>query len=56
MVLLLSADLDVLGQTQETEDYLRLLISPPQGHPPIPASAYNVGAQLLAFASAANAS
>jgi DNA-binding CsgD family transcriptional regulator len=48
VVLLLSADLNVVGQTQETEDYLRLLVSPPQGHPPIPASAYNVGAQLLA--------
>lgn len=48
VVLLLSAELDVVGQTQETEDYLRLLISAPQGHPPVPASAYNVGAQLLA--------
>ncbi|HEY1484759.1 MAG TPA: helix-turn-helix transcriptional regulator [Micromonosporaceae bacterium] len=49
IVLLLSAELQVIGQTQETEEYLRQLIAPPAGHPPIPASAYNVGAQLLAM-------
>ena len=48
VVLLLSPDLEVLGQTPETQDYLRALVPPPQGHAPIPASAYNVAAQLLA--------
>lgn len=48
VVLLLSPDLAVLGQTPETEGYLRTLIPPAQGRAPIPASAYNVGAQLLA--------
>lgn len=48
VVLLLSPDLTVLGQTPETEGYLRMLIPPAHGRAPIPASAYNVGAQLLA--------
>ncbi|MEY9842836.1 GAF domain-containing protein [Streptacidiphilus sp. EB103A] len=48
VVLLLSRDLEVLGQTPRTQEYLRILV--PSGHkdPPIPASAYNVAAQLLA--------
>jgi DNA-binding CsgD family transcriptional regulator len=49
VVLLLSADLTVLGQTPETEDFLRVLVPPSGGGTPIPASAYNVAAQLLAL-------
>jgi DNA-binding CsgD family transcriptional regulator len=48
VVLLLSADLDVQAQTAETEQQLRLLVPSPEQAAPIPASAYNVGAQLLA--------
>jgi DNA-binding CsgD family transcriptional regulator len=48
VVLLLSADLDVQAQTAETEQRLRLLVPSPERAAPIPASAYNVGAQLLA--------
>jgi DNA-binding CsgD family transcriptional regulator len=48
VVLLLSGDLDVVGRTPQTHDYLRVLVPPTQGRPPIPASAYNVAAQLLA--------
>jgi DNA-binding CsgD family transcriptional regulator len=48
LVLLLSSELDVLSQTPETHDYLRVLVPPAQDRPPIPASAYNVAAQLLA--------
>lgn len=47
-MLLLSPDLEVLRQTPQTEDYLRILVPPAAGRPPIPASAYNVAAQLLA--------
>jgi DNA-binding CsgD family transcriptional regulator len=48
MVLLLSPELDMLGQTPETHEYLRLLMPPSDGHAPVPAGAYNVAAQLLA--------
>ncbi|MGI9005387.1 MAG: response regulator transcription factor [Streptosporangiaceae bacterium] len=48
VVLLLSPDLDVLRQTPQTDQYLRLLVPPEGGLPPIPASCYNVAAQLLA--------
>lgn len=48
VVLLLSPELKVLGQTPETHEYLRVLVPPADGRAPIPASAYNVGAQLLA--------
>jgi len=48
VVLLLSEDLDVLGQTPETKEYLRVLLPPDDDGAPIPASAYNVAAQLLA--------
>ena len=48
VVLLLSAGLEVLAQTPETEQYLRVLVPPSEHGTPIPASAYNVGAQLLA--------
>jgi DNA-binding CsgD family transcriptional regulator len=48
VVLLLSASLDVLGQTAETQEYLRMLVPPDDDRPPVPASAYNVAAQLLA--------
>ena len=48
IVLLLSPDLQVRGQTTETLAYLRLLVPPDAGRLPIPAAAYNVAAQLLA--------
>jgi hypothetical protein len=48
VVLLLSAGLDVLAQTPETQEYLRMLVPPDDDRPPVPASAYNVAAQLLA--------
>jgi len=48
VVLLLSPQLQPLGQTPETHEYLRVLVPPADGRAPIPASAYNVGAQLLA--------
>jgi hypothetical protein len=51
VVLLLSDDLRVLGQTPETDVHLRALVPPSEGRDPIPASAYNVGAQLLAVES-----
>lgn len=47
VVLLLADDLRVRGQTPDTHDYLRVLV-PPDRDVPIPASAYNVAAQLLA--------
>jgi DNA-binding CsgD family transcriptional regulator len=47
-VLLLSPELEVKTQTAETETYLRALVPPDGDRRPIPAGAYNVGAQLLA--------
>ena len=47
-VLALSPELEVRAQTPETEAYLRQLVPPDAGRPPIPAGAYNVAAQLLA--------
>jgi DNA-binding CsgD family transcriptional regulator len=48
VVLLLSPQLQVRGQTPETADTLRALVPPTYDHAPIPASAYNVAAQLRA--------
>jgi DNA-binding CsgD family transcriptional regulator len=48
IVLVLSDQLEVRGQTPETEPYLRALVPPDGDRPPIPAGAYNVAAQLLA--------
>jgi DNA-binding CsgD family transcriptional regulator len=48
VVLLLSPDLDVLRQAPQTQEYLRVLVPPAAGQPPVPASAYNAAAQLLA--------
>ena len=48
VLLILSCRLDVLAQTPETQDYLRVLVPPDQDRSPIPANAYNVAAQLLA--------
>jgi DNA-binding CsgD family transcriptional regulator len=48
VVLLLSPDLEVRAQTPQTQQYLRTLVPPPPDRPPVPASAYNVAAQLLA--------
>lgn len=47
-MLLLSSNLEVRAQTPETQAYLRLLVPPEEGRSPVPATAYNVGAQLLA--------
>jgi DNA-binding CsgD family transcriptional regulator len=47
VVLVLSPALDVRAQTPETNEYLRLLLPPEADRQPIPAGAYNVGAQLL---------
>ncbi|MGI8646274.1 MAG: helix-turn-helix transcriptional regulator, partial [Nocardioides sp.] len=46
-VLVLSPDLVPRTQTAPTEIYLRALLPPEGGGPPIPAAAYNVAAQLL---------
>jgi DNA-binding NarL/FixJ family response regulator len=48
VMVLLSNDLVVQGQTPETQDYLRVLVPPDQDRAPIPAGAYNAAAQLLA--------
>jgi DNA-binding CsgD family transcriptional regulator len=49
VVLLLSAALDVRAQTPQTQRYLRILVPrDEQDQPPVPSSAYNVAAQLLA--------
>ncbi|CAN5868823.1 hypothetical protein BH23ACT2_BH23ACT2_11670 [soil metagenome] len=48
IVLVLSDQLEVRGQTLETERYLRALVPPDGDRPPVPAGAYNVAAQLLA--------
>jgi DNA-binding NarL/FixJ family response regulator len=48
VVLLLSPDLAVLSQTAETEAYLRTIVPTEEARRPVPATAYNVGAQLLA--------
>ena len=48
VVLLLSGGLEVRSQTPETQDYLRVLVPPAPGRPPVPAGAYNVAAQLVA--------
>lgn len=46
-VLFLSADLDVLGQTPETDAYLRALLPTDADRAPVPAGAFNVAAALL---------
>lgn len=51
VVLLLSPELEVTGQTPPTQEYLQTLIPPEHGGAPVPASAYNVAAQLLAVES-----
>lgn len=48
VMLVLSPDLDVRAQTPETGEYLRVLVPAGADQRPIPAGAYNVGAQLLA--------
>lgn len=48
-VLLLSGELDVVAQTGQAEQYLRMLVPPEGGRGPVPAGAYNVAAQLLAI-------
>lgn len=56
VVLLLSPQLEILGQTPETQKYLRLLVPTPDDRVPVPASAYNVAAQLLAREAGVDAS
>jgi len=48
VVLLLDDQLRILSQTAASDDWLRVLVPPAHGRPPIPASAYNVAAQLIA--------
>jgi DNA-binding CsgD family transcriptional regulator len=48
IVLVLSGELQVRAQTAETEQYLRTLVPPDGDRQPVPASAYNVAAQLIA--------
>lgn len=48
VVLVLSPQLEVRAQTAETDSYLRTLVPPDVGRPPVPSGAYNVAAQLLA--------
>jgi DNA-binding CsgD family transcriptional regulator len=47
-VLFLSPELEVRGQTPETDGYLRALLPPDVEGEPVPAGAYNVAAALLA--------
>jgi len=47
-VLFLSPELEVLGQTPETDGYLRTLLPTDADRRPIPAAAYNVGGALRA--------
>jgi DNA-binding CsgD family transcriptional regulator len=54
VVLLLDGELEVLGQTPPTSEYLRTLV-PTEGQP-VPAAAYNVAAQLLANEAGVDAS
>jgi DNA-binding NarL/FixJ family response regulator len=49
VVLVLSPQLEVQAQTPETDEYLRLLVPTEADRQPIPAGAYNVGAQLLSL-------
>jgi DNA-binding CsgD family transcriptional regulator len=46
--LVLSPALDVRAQTPQTQDWLAALVPPEAGRSAVPASAYNVAAQLLA--------
>ena len=48
VVLVLSCGLEVHSMTAQTQHYLRVLVPPDSDQPPVPASAYNVAAQLLA--------
>ena len=48
VVLLLSPELQVLGQTPDALAYLRILVPSAENRSPIPAGVYNVAAQLLA--------
>jgi DNA-binding CsgD family transcriptional regulator len=49
LVLLLSPQLTIRAQTQQTGEYLRRLLPTPPERSPIPAAAYNVAAQLVAI-------
>ena len=46
--LILTPTLTIRAQTPQTQDWLSALVPPPSGRSPVPASAYNVAAQLLA--------
>jgi DNA-binding CsgD family transcriptional regulator len=48
VVLVLSPDLEVRAQTADTDAYLRALVPAEADRQPVPAGAYNVGAQLIA--------
>jgi DNA-binding CsgD family transcriptional regulator len=56
VVLLLSPDLQVRAQTPQTQRYLRVLVPPDaEDQAPVPASAFNVAAQLVATEAGADA-
>ncbi len=46
--IILSPELAIRSRTAQTEDWLTALVPPEGGRSPVPASAYNVAAQLLA--------
>ncbi|MEO6791078.1 MAG: helix-turn-helix transcriptional regulator [Ornithinibacter sp.] len=46
--LILTPGLAIRAQTAQTQDWLAALVPPQRGRSPVPASAYNVAAQLLA--------
>lgn len=48
VVMLLDPQLRPLAQTAATDSYLRTLVPPDAGQPPVPAAAFNAGAALLA--------
>ncbi len=49
VVLVLAPTVQVRGQTEQTDAHLRMLVPAESGRAPVPASAYNVAAQLLAI-------
>ncbi len=49
IMLMLGEDLRLLAQTPQTDAYLRTLLPPGEQVNPVPAAAYNVAAQLLAY-------
>jgi DNA-binding CsgD family transcriptional regulator len=55
VVAILDDDLHVVSQTPASDTWLQKLLPAESGHPPVPASVYNVAAQLLAVEQGADA-